>query len=523
MLAGGARGRRGRDPVRRRHQHLRQPRGARGRGPAGASRSTSAAWTGCSTIDAASRLARVQAGVFGPQLEEQLNAARLDARPLPRQLRALDARRLDRDALVGDAVRQVRRHRRPHARAARGDAGGDARASARCRARRPGPSVREMVLGSEGRLGIITEATVHVHRVPERAGRSSATLPDWAGALAAMREIAASEAAPSVTRVSDACETAFSFATRKAPLAAGPRQVERAAGPTYAAARLRPRAMCLVVHRLRGQRRATSRRSGGWSGGIVSATAALCIGSGPGELYDQKKFDTPYIRDYLLDRGALGDVSETAAPWSALRGSTTTSTRRRARRRSPDRASAATSCATSRTPTTRARACTSRSRSSPSGTRDALDEYDVVKGAIQQAFVDAGGDALAPPRGRDRACPLARAGHLGGRRGDAAGAVRGDGPRREPQPGEDHGRRRACASPESGHRVSGPRPRRQSDDAGPLHARRAVLGRHQPARPAGGGGVLRRPVRLGAGGPDAAGVRRRTTSPPASGARRPPP
>ena len=55
-------------------------------------------------------------------------------------------------------------------------------------------------------------------------------------------------------------------------------------------------------------------------GAIVKAHGGLCIGSGPGALYDQKKFDTPYIRDYLLDRGALGDVSETAAPWSELRG-----------------------------------------------------------------------------------------------------------------------------------------------------------------------------------------------------------
>ena len=53
-------------------------------------------------------------------------------------------------------------------------------------------------------------------------------------------------------------------------------------------------------------------------GRIVARHGGLCIGSGPGELYDQKKFDTPYIRDYLLDRGVLGDVSETSAPWSAL-------------------------------------------------------------------------------------------------------------------------------------------------------------------------------------------------------------
>ena len=41
--------------------------------------------------------------------------------------------------------------------------------------------------------------------------------PTWADALAAMQDLAASEASPSVTRVSDAYETAFSFATRKAP------------------------------------------------------------------------------------------------------------------------------------------------------------------------------------------------------------------------------------------------------------------------------------------------------------------
>ena len=55
-------------------------------------------------------------------------------------------------------------------------------------------------------------------------------------------------------------------------------------------------------------------------GRTISRHGGLCIGTGPGALYDQKKFDTPYIRDYLLDRGALADVSETAAPWGALPG-----------------------------------------------------------------------------------------------------------------------------------------------------------------------------------------------------------
>ena len=80
-----------------------------------------------------------------------------------------------------------------------------------------GPSVREMLLGSEGRLGVITEATIHVRRVPSERKILGYLFPSWAAGLAAMRDIAASEASPSITRVSDAAETAFSFALRDAP------------------------------------------------------------------------------------------------------------------------------------------------------------------------------------------------------------------------------------------------------------------------------------------------------------------
>ena len=65
-----------------------------------------------------------------------------------------------------------------------------------------------------------------------------------------------------------------------------------------------PRATCLGAEHRQGHRQE--------HGGIV-------LGKGPGALYDQKKFDTPYIRDFLLDRGAIGDVSDTAAPWSKLK------------------------------------------------------------------------------------------------------------------------------------------------------------------------------------------------------------
>ena len=312
-------------------------------------------------IDDAARLARVQPGAFGPHLEEQLNARGWTVGHFPDSFSystlggwiatRSSGMQSDKYGDIADLTRAVR-----------------VVTPAGVLATRPvphastGPSVREMVLGSEGRLGIISEATVHVHRLPDQRVILGYLFPDWPSALAAMHEIAASEASPSVTRVSDANETQFSFATRKDPSPID--RVKSKALTTYLERRRNfdLEAMCLSFIGYEGTKdHVTAQRK--LVGQIVKRHGGLSIGASPGELYDQKKFDTPYIRDYLLDRGALADVSETAAPWSAL--PTVYGNVMPVRRRpSTTSGCTATSCATSRTPTTRAPACTSRSASS---------------------------------------------------------------------------------------------------------------------------------------------------------------
>jgi alkyldihydroxyacetonephosphate synthase len=337
-------------------------------------------------VDDASRLARIQAGAFGPDLERQLHARGWTLGHFPDSFThstlggwiatRSSGMQSDRYGDIADLTRAVR-----------------VITPAGVLATRPvphastGPSVREMVLGSEGRLGVITEATVHVRRLPQRRIILGYLFPTWADGLAAMRDIAGGEVDASVTRVSDANETRFSFATRK-----DPSLLDRAKSRALTAY-LRRRgfdvdAMCLafIGHEgseghVRAQRRQVGR--------LVGRHRGVCIGRSPGELYDQKKFDTPYIRDFLLDHGILADVSETAAPWSRL--AHVYDTVIAAAHGAFDELGVPSYIMCHLSHSYHAGACLYFTFAlHPAAPEDGLPEYDVVKSAIQQAFIDSG-------------------------------------------------------------------------------------------------------------------------------------
>ncbi|MFZ1116073.1 MAG: FAD-binding oxidoreductase [Propionibacteriaceae bacterium] len=269
------------------------------------------------SIDEESGLARIQAGVQGPDLEKQLTAQGWTLGHYPDSFShstlggwvatRSSGMQSDKYGDIADIARGMRVvmpgkvlevRPLPHT--------------------STGPSVREMVLGSEGRLGVITEVTVQVHRIPEVRVILGYLFPSWEAGLAAMQEISTSDAHPSITRVSDAKETAFSFATRKksskisisSVISKGLMKVLERRGWKLSE-------VCLSFIGYEGGKPHVARQKKIVKD-IVGKHGGILVGKGPGELYDQKKFDTPYIRDFLLDRGAIGDVSETAAPWSKL-------------------------------------------------------------------------------------------------------------------------------------------------------------------------------------------------------------
>ena len=129
-------------------------------------RSTSARSTACSrwTRSRARRASRP--GRSGPRLEDQLREHGLHAAPLPAVVRVLDAGRLDRHPRGRPLRHALHAHRRPRGVGARASRRAGVWESRRLPGSGAGPSPDRMLIGSEGILGVITEAWMRVQEAP---------------------------------------------------------------------------------------------------------------------------------------------------------------------------------------------------------------------------------------------------------------------------------------------------------------------------------------------------------------------
>ena len=340
------------------------------------------------SVDEESGLARIQAGVLGPDLEEQLGALGWTLGHFPDSFThstlggwvatRSSGMQSDKYGDISEITRGVRVVQP-----------GKVLVLRPLPSTSTGPSVREMILGSEGRLGIITEVTVQVHRIPEERLILGYLFPTWDAGLAAMQEISTSDAHPSVTRVSDGRETRFSFATRKksSPLSITS-MVSKGLMKVLERRGWQLDQSCLSFMGYEGGKAHVARQKAIVKN-IVGKHGGIVLGKGPGVLYDQKKFDTPYLRDFLLDRGAIGDVSETAAPWSKLKPLYDNVMAAANRAFAELGVHGWIMCHLSHS--YHSGACLYFTFAFKHDGTDPLGQYDKVKSAVQQAFVDSDG------------------------------------------------------------------------------------------------------------------------------------
>ncbi len=255
-----------------------------------------------------------------------------------------------------------------------------------------GPSVHEMILGSEGRLGVISECTVRIHRKPEVREVVAYLYPDWASGVEAMHDIARSEANPTFTRLSDGPETRFSLAMVSEPTTVKAKLTARGQDALFAYLRSRgwdtTEGMCLSYVCFEGSKEHVGREKAAVKK-IVAGRGGISLGTGPGAIYDQKKFDTPYLRDFLLNYRVFGDVCETGVSWANLKDMHARVHERFAQVRAEMGGPGFMFCHMSHS--YHGGACLYFTFAIPyTEEATALAEYRMVKEAVQQEFIDSG-------------------------------------------------------------------------------------------------------------------------------------
>ena len=177
-----------------------------------------------------------------------------------------------------------------------------------------GPDLAELILGSEGALGVITEATVRAHPLPAVRHFASRLFHSFGEGLTALRSMARDDALPDMTYLSDEEETRF-MAAQAGYGPEGGAGIARVGRGVQGMRGYQLDQGSLLLLGFEGSAPRVSHRQ---QHALDHAVPSANLGASPAERRYAERFETPYLRDSLVDHGVLVDTVETAAPWSSL-------------------------------------------------------------------------------------------------------------------------------------------------------------------------------------------------------------
>ena len=172
-----------------------------------------------------------------------------------------------------------------------------------------GPALREVALGSEGTLGVITDVRARVRVAPEATRYEAWMAPGFAEGSEIVRELAQSGTLPDVVRLSDEEETRVSLASAGGGAGHG-------ALKAYLGLRGRSDG-CILIAGWEGESHALERRRA-QAVTTLRRGGAIALGSRGGEAWLRGRYEGPYQRDALLDLGYLVETLETSHSWARL-------------------------------------------------------------------------------------------------------------------------------------------------------------------------------------------------------------
>jgi alkyldihydroxyacetonephosphate synthase len=246
-------------------------------------------------VDRVSRSARIQAGATGPSLEDQLRPHDLTLRHFPQsfELSTLGGWIATR---AGGHFATLYTHIDDLVESVRAVTLAGVYESRRLPGSGAGPSPDRLLIGSEGILGVITDAWVRLQDRPKFKSSAGVQFPDFEAGAEAVRVLSQSGLFPSNCRLLDPAEAALTGATDgSALLVLGFESADHPVEPWM----VRALELC---------------RDHGGTGDAKASEGKPGTGDAVGA-WRQAFLRAPYLRDIFVAAGIISDTFETAITW----------------------------------------------------------------------------------------------------------------------------------------------------------------------------------------------------------------
>ena len=171
-----------------------------------------------------------------------------------------------------------------------------------------GPALRELVIGSEGVLGVIPDVTVRVRPAPTVRRYEAWIAESFDAGAEIVRDLAQRPGLPQVIRVSDEEETEGTLALN------GPRGLSGRLFDGYLGMRKRRGGALMIVGYEGGEESVARRRA--LTVRALRQGGAAYLGQAVGQAWEHGRYQGPYLRDTLMEMGAMVETLETSHTWS---------------------------------------------------------------------------------------------------------------------------------------------------------------------------------------------------------------
>lgn len=175
-----------------------------------------------------------------------------------------------------------------------------------------GPDLREVIMGSEGRMGVITEVKVRVHKLAEHESFHVAFAPDWESGFNMVRELAQNKTQLSMMRLSNPRETQSHLAL------GGEHPLFNLYDRFLAARGCKDGQRVMFTFGVTGSKRQTNFALTETKRAIKNAGGTYLASKFMGKIWEHSRFRSPYFRNGLWEHGYSVDTFETCINWNKV-------------------------------------------------------------------------------------------------------------------------------------------------------------------------------------------------------------